>query len=78
MAWIYLWLNPYRFIKYNTFSFGYMEYAHEIGNIACLPCLPWFPMKCRCGGLIHAHLDNDGNVHESCDECREVFKEIER
>lgn len=67
-------------MKKKTFSFGDVEYKHEIGNSECPECWGGFPVLCRCGGLVHAQFgdeDEDGYwLYRSCDKCGEDHDEV--
>jgi hypothetical protein len=47
---------------------------HEFGNPECKKCLDIFmPMVCKCGGIIHSEIIDDGNEGPEywrlCDNC---------
>jgi len=63
-----------------TFSFGDVDYPHEIGNRNCPECWDGYPKKCLCGGLIHAQFgdeDSDCNywLYQDCDKCGSDYVE---
>lgn len=54
---------------------------HDIGNPECKSCWRGYPVKCKCGGLIHAIFgDEDGDcnywLYYECDKCGENYSEV--
>ncbi|MFH0976819.1 MAG: hypothetical protein V1874_13625 [Spirochaetota bacterium] len=51
------------------------EDNHEIGNTNCSKCWNGYPIKCDCGGLIHASFGDENSEYDywlyyKCDKCR--------
>lgn len=52
---------------------------HQPEDRRCLECYRGYPMKCLCGGFIHAQFmketwDNQTQLTYSCDKCGPDFK----
>jgi len=52
---------------------------HQIGDRRCEECYRGYPMKCLCGGFIHAQFvretwDNQIQLKFSCDVCGDAYK----
>ncbi len=59
---------------------------HSCGDSRCIECCHGYPVKCQCGGLIHAeHLganavtrDNPFGIKCLCDKCGGRFMRVKR
>ena len=65
-------------IKYETFTVYEDDWKHEIGNTDCPECYSWYPLKCKCGGLVHAeffeeHYDAVILLYK-CDKCGDEYE----
>jgi hypothetical protein len=58
---------------FKKFTVGDKDY-HEANNLKCSACWPGYPVRCKCGGLIHAAYgdeDYDGDFYlvTLCSKC---------
>lgn len=52
---------------------------HTVGDHRCVECWKGYPVKCICGGLVHAQFiseswQNELNLTYSCDACGDKFQ----